>query len=265
MAFHDASVDAATQRSLSFAPPEPSLGEGGLASSGRALVPVGPGRPVVAAPPHIPGDGSALNQYPIQLAKVQRPHLRDETLKRDRLLDWLDAKIHHRVILVTAEAGYGKTTLLADFARRSRHRIMWYRLDEEDRNWVSFLNYLVAAGCQVDPGFAANTASLLRDLGTSSVSRDTIVSTFLQELSRLGNTTTILILDDFHVVDEVPEIRSLLRDLLSRAPEALSLIMASRTEPSLPVSRLRALGAGGTAARLDDSLLHGLSRLAGVH
>ena len=68
--------------------------------------------------------------YDVQLAKVQRPALRDETLERPRLLDWLRAKIHGRVVLLLADAGYGKTTLLADFSRRTRLRTLWYRLDE---------------------------------------------------------------------------------------------------------------------------------------
>src|SRR5438034_10940813 len=67
--------------------------------------------------------------FPIQTTKVQRPPLRAETLRRDRLLEWLTVKIHHRIVFVTADAGYGKTTLLADFARRSRLPTLWYRLD----------------------------------------------------------------------------------------------------------------------------------------
>ena len=93
-------------------------------------------RPIVAGAGHAGAGpmshgarGDRMNGYPIQLAKVQRPALRDQTLARDRLLDWLAAKIHHRVVLVLADAGYGKTTLLADFSRRTRLRTLWYRLD----------------------------------------------------------------------------------------------------------------------------------------
>jgi len=74
--------------------------------------------------------------FPIQQSKVQRPPLRAATLHRQRLLDWLDEHINRRVIFVTAEAGYGKTTLLADWARRARVRVLWYRIDEDDANWV---------------------------------------------------------------------------------------------------------------------------------
>ena len=113
-----------------------------------------------------------MTGYPIQPAKVQRPPLRDDTLARDRLLDWLAAKIHHRVILVLADAGYGKTTLLADFSRRTRLRTLWYRLDDDDRDWISFLSHLVAAGREHDPGFAPTTADLLTDLAMGGPTRE---------------------------------------------------------------------------------------------
>ena len=74
--------------------------------------------------------------FPIQPAKVQRPPLRPDTLSRERLLSWLDQHITRRVIFVTAEAGYGKTTLLADYSRRSRRRMLWFRIDAEDANLV---------------------------------------------------------------------------------------------------------------------------------
>src|SRR5438046_3015284 len=79
-------------------------------------------------------------------AKVQRPPLRAATLRRPRLIQWLEENAHKRVILVTAEAGYGKTTLLADFARATRQRTLWYRIDEDDANLVTFAQHLVAAG-----------------------------------------------------------------------------------------------------------------------
>ena len=115
-----------------------------------------------------------MNGYPIQPAKVQRPTLRDETLARDRLLDWLAAKIHHRVILVLADAGYGKTTLLADFSRRTRLRTLWYRLDEDDRDWISFLSHLVAAGREHDPGVRPDDRRVAERSGHGRADRATL-------------------------------------------------------------------------------------------
>ncbi len=97
-------IDTPSGASVSFAPPEPSAGERGPRREGqadRAGVPVGPGRPAIVAPTR--GSGGLLgpvSEYPVQLDKVQAPPLRDETLARDRLLDWLQVKIHRRAVLV---------------------------------------------------------------------------------------------------------------------------------------------------------------------
>ncbi len=183
-----------------------------------------------------------MNGYPIQPAKVQRPPLRDETLARDRLLDWLAAKIHHRVILVLADAGYGKTTLLADFSQRTRLRTLWYRLDDEDRDWISFLSHLVAAGREHDPAFAPTTGAMLSDLATGGPTREAATEVFLRELPKIAEHGAVLILDDFHLVDESPEVRIIARELVARAPERLSIVFASRQAPPIPFARMRAAG-----------------------
>jgi hypothetical protein len=67
--------------------------------------------------------------FPVQIGKVQPPLLPEETLERQRLLDWMAAKIHSRLVLIVADAGHGKTTLLADWSRRTRVHALWYRLD----------------------------------------------------------------------------------------------------------------------------------------
>ena len=131
--------------------------------------------------------GDRMNGYPIQLAKVQRPALRDQTLARDRLLDWLAAKVHQRVVLVLADAGYGKTTLLADFSRRTRLRTIWYRLDDDDRDWISFISHLIAAGREHDPGFAPTSAAMLSDLSMGGPTREAATEVFLRELPAIAD------------------------------------------------------------------------------
>ncbi len=205
-------------------------------------MPVGPGRRFTDATALVAGGHDVLNDYPVQPAKVQRPPLRDETLARDRLLDWLAAKIHHRVVFVIAEAGYGKTTLLADFSRRTRVRTLWYRLDEEDRNWIAFVSYLVAAGREHDESFAPITAGMLREIGPSGPTRQAVVETLLRELRALGEHGAVLVLDDFHLIDDAPEVREICGELIARAPERVSFVVLSRRLPSLKVARLRALG-----------------------
>ena len=121
------SVDTARERSISFAPPDPRRSPREFVTSQQ--IAVGTHEMAGVTPSRSAHLSDEVSGYPIQIAKVQRPALRDETLERPRLLDWLRAKIHGRVVLVLADAGYGKTTLLADFARRTRMRTLWYRLD----------------------------------------------------------------------------------------------------------------------------------------
>ncbi len=232
-------VDTGETRSLEFGTPKGS----GSRLASREAIPVGPGRATSAPTVSYSIGPEVVHEFPLQLTKVQRPALRRETLRRERLLDWLKVKIHHRIVLVIAEAGYGKTTLLADFARHHRRPAMWYRLDEEDRNWVSFLHYLVSAGREIDPEFAPTTKGLLGELGVATgPSRDTIIATFMRELQALGPRGAALIIDDYHLVDDVPDIRVVVRELVARAPERLTIVFSSRREPTLPLARLRTLG-----------------------
>lgn len=205
-----------------------------------APVAVGPGNPGLRSFRGALVDG--MSGYPIQPAKVQRPTLREETLARDRLLDWLAARIHDRVLLILADAGYGKTTLLADFSRRTRIRTLWYRLDEDDRDWIPFLSHIVAAGREHDPAFAPKTAALLSDLAMGGPTREAATEVLIRELPGIAEHGAVLILDDFHLVDESPDIRAVMREIVARAPERLSIVFASRRAPSLPLAHMRATG-----------------------
>jgi DNA-binding SARP family transcriptional activator len=143
---------------------------------------------------------------------------------------------------VLADAGYGKTTLLADFSRRSRMRTLWYRLDDDDRDWVSFLHHLVAAGREHDPTFAPATAALLAQIGTGGPAREVVLDSFISELPTITVNGAVLILDDFHLVDDAADVRHITRELLARAPERLTIVFASRRQPAVPLARLRAVG-----------------------
>ena len=203
---------------------------------------VGPGRSVQFGRVFLDPARDTVSGYPIQYAKVQPPVLREETLGRDRLLDWLHLKIHSRVILILADAGYGKTTLLADFARRTRLRTLWYRLDDDDLDWTAILHHLVAAGREHDPGFASATLSMLGEIGIGGPSREAAVDVFIRELPTIAPTGAVLIFDDFHLVDEAPDMKFIARELIARAPERLSIVFASRRAPTIPLARLRANG-----------------------
>jgi LuxR family maltose regulon positive regulatory protein len=246
----DPRVDTPEAPSLSFAPLDRPVErvQPASARSGPPAPPRAPGarprrRPaLVVAGLASAGGQLGMSEYPVQISKVQAPPLREETLARDRLLDWLAVKIHRRAVLLTAEAGYGKTTLLADFSRRTRLRVLWFRLDRGDRDWVGFLAYLVAAVRIHVPDFGAATGSLLRETATAAPSLETVLDTFLRELGSLPNEPSAIVFDDFHLVDDAPDVRHIIRELMTRGPERISFVFASRREPPVRLARLRALG-----------------------
>jgi LuxR family maltose regulon positive regulatory protein len=239
--FRTASVDTPRERSISF--PGPGARAPLRPVAARAVTTVDPGERAGSKPSRSAHLSDESSGYPIQIAKVQRPALRDETLERPRLLDWLRVKVHGRVVLVLADAGFGKTTLLADYARRTRMRTLWYRLDPDDRDWVTLLHHLIAAGREHDPTFAPATSAQLREIGTGSgPTRDAVLDTFIGELPLIAAGGAILIFDDFHLVDDAPDVRHVTRELLARAPERLTLVFASRRPPAVPLAKLRAVG-----------------------
>ncbi len=180
--------------------------------------------------------------FPLRPGKVQRPLVPDDTLRRDRLLDWMGYRANRRVIYVIAEAGFGKTTLVADYLRRSRLRAFWYRLDDDDTDGLVFLRYLVAACQTVDSGLLVRSASLLSESSLEPAPVGTVLDTILSEMGGLGEMPSALVLDDFHMVENVPAIGSIVERIMARSPGQLQFIVASRRTPNLSVAALRARG-----------------------
>lgn len=203
-------------------------------------VPVGP----ADAPAHQGRTAAywAVTDPPMRLSKTQPPQLRADVLSRSRLLDWLDAKIHRRVVTVVAEAGYGKTTLLADFARRTRIRTIWHQLDDDDGDVVTFMRYLLTACQRVVPDIGETTAGLLRDIGTLATPASVLVDTFVRELSALADQPTVLIFDDVQALDHAPEVQHALREIVARAPDRMTIVLSGRQRPPVALARLRTHG-----------------------
>jgi DNA-binding SARP family transcriptional activator len=212
--------------------------------AGHALVGVGPGVP---GPMLLSGrvGMASLSAFPIAGVRIHPPLLRPDTLSRERLNNWLDQAATGRLALIVAEAGFGKTTLLADWARHSSRATAWYRLESDDRDWLTFTRHLVASGRELDPDFAAATGALLMQLGPGGPTREDIRATLATEFAAFGASHPqglTLIFDDYHVVDASPEVVPTVRALLDVTCPGFSIVIASRSVPKLPLSRLRARG-----------------------
>jgi LuxR family maltose regulon positive regulatory protein len=125
--------------------------------------------------------GLAIIESKIAPELVQRP-----VLTRARLVGWLEQQKNARVVLISAEAGYGKSTLLGDFARRSAAPVVWYRIETSDGDWITFLSYLVAALRGMIADFGRSTEALLRHVAAMG-SSGTVLAQFLIDLSAVAN------------------------------------------------------------------------------
>lgn len=160
---------------------------------------------------------------------------------RPELLARLGGAAGARLVLVSAPPGSGKTTLLGSWAAfpDEPRAFAWVSLDETDNDPVRFWGCVVAALRTVRPAFGADVVSLLRAPGGVPLT-ERVVPLAINELTELDEPI-VLVLDDFHVI-ESPEILRSIAFLLDHLPPLVGLALASRTEPSLPLARLRARG-----------------------
>src|SRR5512143_46120 len=172
--------------------------------------------------------------------KFAVPPARPERVSRPRLLERLNHLPDYRLVLVSAPAGYGKTTLLSEWAASQQLdlRVVWLALDEADNDVARFLIYLGAAIDPVVPQISRRIAALLQP---PEPSPSTAILTDL--INELANTAAplALVFDDYHVI-EAQAIHEAVTFLLDHAPAQLHMIIVTRADPPLPLARLRGRG-----------------------
>jgi LuxR family maltose regulon positive regulatory protein len=169
--------------------------------------------------------------------KLRVPPLLHHVVQRARLVDALEQGIpHYKLILHSAPAGYGKTTLLADWAQASFLRIVWLSIGEDDNDFERFFRYLLAGWEQAQPGIKETPLGLL--LGAVMSERDAILAAFINAAAETPDSL-VFVLDDYHLVEDL-SIHQALTFLLDHLPPTVHFVLASRTEPPLPLARYRA-------------------------
>jgi LuxR family maltose regulon positive regulatory protein len=159
---------------------------------------------------------------------------------RPRLMARLAQGIGRGLTVVCTPAGFGKTTLLGDWARRSRRPAAWLSLDGGDNDPARFWRYVAAALDPVRPGVVELVAPLLR--GPQQPPLEAVATVVINEFAVVpGERTVTLVLDDYHLV-EAPAVHVSVAFLLERLPPGLRLVLASRADPPLPLARLRGRG-----------------------
>jgi LuxR family maltose regulon positive regulatory protein len=168
--------------------------------------------------------------------KLHRPHAIAGSIERPRLLEKLDQVLEKPVALITAPAGFGKTTILAQWLDRCPLPNAWLQLDEDICEISEFLSAIVAALRQLFPGCLQKTDDLQHAQGT--VPLVAWKNALVADLELLEDTPFILALDDYHLVEN-PSIDLLLTDVLRYESLPLHLILTARRSPSLSFSRLK--------------------------
>ncbi|MEP6742988.1 MAG: BTAD domain-containing putative transcriptional regulator [bacterium] len=188
-------------------------------------------------------DKSSLHGSPpgfILRTKLLPPRPAPQLLSRPRLTDRLLANLGYPLTLVTANAGSGKTTLVADFLRTHERQFVWYQLDHTDADPAVFLGYLGFGIQKLIPAFGNALFSYLQETtGEPAQHPERAVDVFLNEVLEHVEQQLILVLDDYHHLGVNTAVHHVMDRLLAYLPDVLHVVIVSREVPPLALGRLR--------------------------
>jgi LuxR family maltose regulon positive regulatory protein len=176
---------------------------------------------------------------PVLTTKFYAPPLRTEWVSRPRLIQRLNDALDRSFSLISAPAGFGKTTLLSEWLRQAQHPSAWLSLDKGDNDPIRFWTYFINALQQMQPDLGEKALSELQSRQPPAL--EDILSHLINDLAADGSQRYVLVLDDFHLIT-APRVHDTLVFLLDHMPPQLHLILATRADPPWPLARRRALG-----------------------
>ena len=214
-------------------------------SLGPASAPASPAPAPVAAPPKAAGHrGDSPVPAPLLETKLYVPRSRRGLVPRPRLSERLDRGTASKLMLVSAPAGFGKTTLLTEWLAAGpagpadERLVAWLSLDRGDNDPVSFWTYVIAALRTVASGVGESALALLQAPRSPPI--ETVLTALLNDLGATAGDI-VLVLDDYHVVD-ARDVQDGMAFLLDHLPPQLHVVIAGRADPALPLARLRGRG-----------------------
>ncbi len=194
------------------------------------------------APPKAPPAIQSAHTDPptfLLSTKLHMPRPRAQLVSRSHLVERLQQGVTGALTLVSAPAGFGKTTLLTQWRATTRGPVAWLSLDPEDNEPTRFLMYLIGALQTLDPHLGAPARALLSP--PQYAEPETVLALLANDLAHWQEEDFALVLDDYHVITAEPIHRALIF-LLEHLPPQMHLIIATRADPPLPLARLRARG-----------------------
>ena len=177
---------------------------------------------------------------PILATKLYIPPPRPKVVLRPRLIERLNEGLSagRKLTLISASAGFGKTTLVSEWVAGCGRPVAWLSLDEGDNDPTRFLTYLVAALQTIAANIGAGVLAVLQS--PQPPPTESILTALLNEITTIPDNF-VLVLDDYHVIDSKP-VDEALTFLLEHLPPQMHLVIATREDPHLPLARLRARG-----------------------
>jgi len=176
---------------------------------------------------------------PLLVMKLHVPRPRAQLVSRTHLVERLQQGMERQLTLVSAPAGFGKTTLLSQWLTQRGRPAVWLSLESEDNEPTRFLSYLLVALQILDPHLGVTALALLRS--PQPTPTDMVLTLLANDLSDCEGEDFALVLDDYHVITD-PVVHHHVMFLLEHLPPHLHLFIATRADPPLPLSRLRARG-----------------------
>ncbi len=175
---------------------------------------------------------------PLLLTKLYIPPPRAKIVLRPHMVERLNEGMHCKLTLISASAGFGKTTLVSEWVAGCGRKVAWLSLDEGDNDPTRFLTYLIAALQTIAPNIGAGALAILQ-----SPQPPPIVSILIALLNEITSVLDnfVLVLDDYHVLDSKP-VDQALTFLIEHLPPQMHLVITTREDPPFPLARLRARG-----------------------
>lgn len=173
----------------------------------------------------------------ILLTKVRAPQRRKDILHRVRLVDTIHQNLHRKLTYISAPAGYGKTTLLIDFANDVDAIVCWYLISPQDRDLVEFTRHIVAAFQQQIPQFGKELEEAL-SMPTAEHDPASLAAEIINEVERRIDDFCVLVLDDYHLAGENEVIVDFIENLLEHLPDHLRILIGSRSVYGIPTANL---------------------------
>jgi LuxR family maltose regulon positive regulatory protein len=178
-----------------------------------------------------------FENYPaLLITKLYIPRLRSAHVSRESLLAALNTGLERKLILIAAAAGFGKTTLIADWSNQHSETICWLSLDDGDNDLIRFCSYVIAAIQTRYPQIGQELLAALQSPQPPAI--DNVLPSLINQIAALRERL-ILVLDDYHVIEN-QALHAALTFFLEHSPPQMTLVLLTRADPALPLARLRA-------------------------